>query len=885
MKPLKLELEGFGPYADKQTVDFAKLSKLGMFLIKGPTGSGKTTIFDAMTFALYGGSSGDASNSKAGRNDLEEWRCNQAPADAPTSVSFTFSSRGHTYQFARRLVRKRTKLNPEYGGGEIDENGVLIPFFENPKKDELTRKAEELIGLTKEQFRQVVLLPQGQFERFLIASSSDKEEILKKIFNTQTWEGYAQCFYNAAKARKDVLTDKKNTIEKSLYEENMTAVSQLGERITQYEREREQLAREYALFDADAKEKQLTVDVQLAERYKPLHQEEQKLARLQGQAEQISALTEIYDRAENAEKLRDVVARFEQEQQESRSRRLAAEKFARELPVVQQKLQDAQQKKLLHEQNSPIAELQRRIGDYEARRPFYEELQKIQQTVQLLRAEEEMRRKNCVKEEANATAAKAAAVEAYTKSEQAKDIAREYRHRYYAGIYGEIAAQLTENAPCPICGSTSHPNPAVKAADSVSKTELDAKEEAAEKAERIHKLAEEKREKAEKAWNDARQALVTAQSEAAQAEQTLKGTQANLIPGIVNTSALQRAIEARKAEIQEYDARGKTLQLALDTLQKQFSELNTNLRNAAQEQSKAEEKLEAARIALEDALQQGGYPDYAFVKAELKSAEERKKLHAQIVRYHQEVEAANQNLSRMREELAETCEPDAALFEIRRKEINDTKALYTRRNAELKQEIDRLSAKQSKLTDLEREYNQNIVEADNDLSFAKKLRGDSGVGLQRYVLAVMFSQVIAEANRMLEKVHGGRYHLYRSVEGGTGNKHGLELKVHDNRSPEQKGRSVAMLSGGEKFLVSLSLSIGMSAIAQRTGVQIEALFIDEGFGTLDDSSIHDAMDILESVRRSSGMIGIISHVALLESNISNHLEVIKTASGSRIQPV
>ena len=180
-------------------------------------------------------------------------------------------------------------------------------------------------------------------------------------------------------------------------------------------------------------------------------------------------------------------------------------------------------------------------------------------------------------------------------------------------------------------------------------------------------------------------------------------------------------------------------------------------------------------------------------------------------------------------------------------------------------------------------FDANYRQAEDDLNFAKKLRGDAGIGLQRYVLAILFNQVIAEANRMLAKVHGGRYHLYRSDEKGKGNKRGLELKVYDNRSPEADGRGVAMLSGGEKFLVSLALSIGMSTVAQKGGVQIEALFIDEGFGTLDDNSIHDAMDVLESVRRSSGMIGIISHVQLLESNIPTHLEVVKSDSGISIR--
>ena len=135
---------------------------------------------------------------------------------------------------------------------------------------------------------------------------------------------------------------------------------------------------------------------------------------------------------------------------------------------------------------------------------------------------------------------------------------------------------------------------------------------------------------------------------------------------------------------------------------------------------------------------------------------------------------------------------------------------------------------------------------------------------------------------MLLDVHGGRYQLQRSDEKGKGNKRGLELIAHDNRVPNEEGRNVSMLSGGEKFLVSLALSIGMSAVAQKSGLKLDALFIDEGFGTLDESSINDAITVLESVKRNSGMIGIISHVKVLDENITRHLEVVKTSSGSRI---
>ncbi|MBO7662873.1 MAG: hypothetical protein J6U01_05840 [Clostridia bacterium] len=242
------------------------------------------------------------------------------------------------------------------------------------------------------------------------------------------------------------------------------------------------------------------------------------------------------------------------------------------------------------------------------------------------------------------------------------------------------------------------------------------------------------------------------------------------------------------------------------------------------------------------------------------------------------------HVEKKKEELSGRPEPDASSFDEREREINNESETYIRKSTELKSVIFRLSEKEKDLSEKHRHYKDNIREAESDLALARKLRGDSGIGLQRYVLAVMFSQVIGEANRMLQYVHGGRYHLFRTDDRGSGNKRGLELKVHDNRSPEKEGRSVSLLSGGEKFLVSLALSIGMSTVAQKSGVQIEALFIDEGFGTLDNSSIQDAMDILENVRRSSGMIGIISHVQLLEDAITTKLHVLKRETGSVIVP-
>ena len=270
MKPLKLELQAFGPYVERQTVDFEKLAKSGIFLIKGNTGSGKTTIFDAMTFALYGGGSGEDTKSKNGRNDLEEWRCTQADNALDTFVSLTFSVRGRTYYFKRSLVMKRTKLSPANEAGEIDENGNVLPFFNNPRGDFLTAKAVEIIGLTKEQFRQVILLPQGQFERFLTASSGEKEDILQKIFGTEQWEKYAESFFEKANARKQALVEENNDVRKSLSEEDVDSVEELAQKIEDTKNEKQCAEKVHSDFGGTKRQEALNRDRQLSAQFNQL---------------------------------------------------------------------------------------------------------------------------------------------------------------------------------------------------------------------------------------------------------------------------------------------------------------------------------------------------------------------------------------------------------------------------------------------------------------------------------------------------------------------------------------------------------------------------------------------------------------------------------------
>ena len=249
----------------------------------------------------------------------------------------------------------------------------------------------------------------------------------------------------------------------------------------------------------------------------------------------------------------------------------------------------------------------------------------------------------------------------------------------------------------------------------------------------------------------------------------------------------------------------------------------------------------------------------------------------------EEATERRQQLKSLQEELGRQQEPDEEACKTELARLEKLQETYAKETAVLSETIRRLSQKAEKLALAGEGLEEKLLEAEQDLAFAKKLRGDAGTGLQRYVLGILFSSVIAAANRMLSMVHGGRYRLFRSDEKAQGsNKRGLELKVYDKNSEEHEGRFVSTLSGGEKFLASLALSIGMSTIAQKSGIRIEALFIDEGFGSLDEDSITDAMQILGSIQQANGLVGIISHVQLLQERIPTKLRVEETEKGSHI---
>lgn len=878
MKPCTVEFQAFGPYAGHELVDFEKLAARGLFLICGKTGTGKTMILDAITFALYGKSSGH------GRDDFEAMRCTNAAFDVTTYVRFTFENNGIYYRFERRLERKRKNLSASYMVWQKDENGTWTALFENAKEKMLNEKAEEIIGLSYEQFRQVIVLPQGQFEKFLTSDSADKEKILTSIFGEEKWQAVAQLMFEEATERRQQLKSLQEQISNSLQEEACETLAELEAVIAQ---KKERLVTMEAAYQEGACEKQIRAlrdRLALVSRFQDLrrgkarvrayeekqHDRAEQEKRIQDarRAEKVKELLLELHRAEAAQAERKTAVRAAD--QAAGQAKQQAEQILLQVTAQQQKNDEIEEKK------AQKIQLTAKITDYESIAALEQNFQKQRKAAEsaLQEAEQE-------KQVYESYAPKLVMLhEAY---ETDMEEHRKLLAAYLAGITGELAASLVEGQPCPVCGSREHPQKAVRTEADTSKEHVEEKRAEAEAVYQKLQQTMQKQEQAKKKYEEKQRLAQELQLAKEAAYTRLVEMQNNLIPEIGSLAELQKKLQQLTDEIGKDTEKLQSLTKMLEQANNTVAETAAKAELARQEEELTQKKQEAAMQAVAKGLSEHGFADIKEAEQLLMGEKELEGMRRQIADYDAGKKAAEEQVMRLQEELGRQQEPDAEACKTELARLEKLQETYAKETAVLSETIRRLSQKADKLAQAGEGLEEKLLEAEQDLAFAKKLRGDAGTGLQRYVLGILFSSVIAAANRMLSMVHGGRYRLFRSDEKAQGsNKRGLELKVYDKNSEEHEGRFVSTLSGGEKFLASLALSIGMSTIAQKSGIRIEALFIDEGFGSLDEDSITDAMQILGSIQQANGLVGIISHVQLLQERIPTKLCVEETEKGSHI---
>lgn len=878
MKPCTVEFQAFGPYAGHELVDFEKLAARGLFLICGKTGTGKTMILDAITFALYGKSSGH------GRDDFEAMRCTNAAFDVTTYVRFTFENNGIYYRFERRLERKRKNLSASYMVWQKDENGTWTALFENAKEKMLNEKAEEIIGLSYEQFRQVIVLPQGQFEKFLTSDSADKEKILTSIFGEEKWQAVAQLMFEEATERRQQLKSLQEQISNSLQEEACETLAELEAVIAQ---KKERLVTMEAVYQEGACEKQIRAlrdRLALVSRFQDLRRGKARVRAYEEKQHDRAEQEKRIQDARRAEKVKELLLelhRAEAAQAERKKAVRAADQAAGQ--AKQQAEQILLQVTAQQQKNDEIEEKKAQKIQLTAKITDYESIAALEQNFQKQRKAAESALQEAEQEKQVYESYAPKLVMLHETYETDMEEHRKLLAAYLAGITGELAASLVEGQPCPVCGSREHPQKAVRTEADTSKEHVEEKRAEADAVYQKLQQTMQKQEQAKKKYEEKQRLAQELQLAKETAYTRLAEMQNNLIPEIGSLAELQKKLQQLTDEIGKDTEQLQSLTKMLEQANNTVAETAAKAELARQEEELTQKKQEAAMQAVAKGLSEHGFADIKEAEQLLMGEKELEGMRRQIADYDAGKKAAEEQVMRLQEELGRQQEPDEEACKTELARLEKLQETYAKETAVLSETIRRLSQKAEKLALAGEGLEEKLLEAEQDLAFAKKLRGDAGTGLQRYVLGILFSSVIAAANRMLSMVYGGRYRLFRSDEKAQGsNKRGLELKVYDKNSEEHEGRFVSTLSGGEKFLASLALSIGMSTIAQKSGIRIEALFIDEGFGSLDEDSITDAMQILGSIQQANGLVGIISHVQLLQERIPTKLRVEETEKGSHI---
>ncbi len=882
MKPVSVRLKAFGPYVDEQFVDFAQLEKGGLFLIAGDTGSGKTTILDAMCCALYGESSG------GNRGSLEAMRCKAAAKEENTLVEFTFDHNGNRYRFVRELKFARKNMH-DYHACMIERDGLFVPLLENSTKSAVNRTAEDIIGLTVGQFRQVIILPQGKFETLLTSDSVAKEAILTSIFDAEKWDTIAASLSAQVRQRDTALKAEAASLD-ALFtrygcdgEDTMAAL--LAEKTAALEERRKVLAQAETVYAAMQKklEELIVIDGQFAEwercrkRYEILLKDSAAFAA----EEAVLAL------ADEAQKCRPLFDRFAAARQENAAAIKAHSEVAAVVETTAQQQQAAAKAVDAHEETaSSVEEMAREAVVLREKRTVYEQLPQKRAEVQS--ASEQHEHAMAMLE--NAVKEAAVKEEAWQRCriEQAEAIAacEAAEERYFRGIGGTLAAALEAGKPCPVCGSKEHPAPAVMTTDSISEEEFKTYKEARSRAiaafDEAQRSALEAREHCQAMELRERQAAEQSKTATLAWETALSMR----VEGIDTAAQLEARLQTCEQAQETFAAQREALQQALADATREAQHAAARFSQKEEYATATKQALDEAQTVWEEALAASPFADEAaFVKAVL-PFEEREQRKTALGDAKAALAHAAEEAALWRERVGDKERPQMDVQKEQHRQAETNLEALRREITLMQNTVETLKADTEDAAKRMAAYREARQTTDADMEFSRRISGSSGVSLKRYVLGVMLTNITVQANQLLAGVYGGRYRLYRTDEiAGSGHKGGLELEVFDQYNNER--RSVTTLSGGEKFLVALSLAIGLSAVVQAggNGVRLEAMFVDEGFGSLSREAVSDAIEILQGVQKSNGLVGVISHVDKLAETIPNRIEITKTAKGSRLKVI
>ena len=925
MKPLKLTMSAFGSYAGKNVIDFTGQQQ-GIFLITGDTGAGKTTIFDAITYALYNQTSGGERNGNMMRSQY-------AQPETETYVELEFLYRGQTYRVRRNPDYKITKT---LKNGKIREqkvphsveltlpDGTVFP----EKKNATDAKIIEILGLTADQFSQIVMIAQGDFLKLLYTKSDERKMIFSKLFRTDIYWKIQENLRRKSMEMDERIQENDRAFEQEksrimpLPESEEIPLDELVERLR--ERLKDAL-KEQNLRRANVEElnKKITKYEEINKLFVSLEKIRQNGKELE--ARQVES-KERRQQIENARKADKVLVAEQQnlrQQQEVEQSAQAIAKMTETLANNQEmfetlktQLQEAEAK-----QKREAADTQKKMLALEQSFPSYEALQNARSEEQQAKKVWEDLRKTSEESFHKKAAGIAALKEQQKRQEQiveqtkknweqtslsASESAKHYEHMYEAFLKeqaGILAENLSAGCPCPVCGSTVHPDPAKLSDHAVTELEV-------EQAKKTRAAAEEKRDLAYAAF----EAEKTEKQKLAQA---VEKEEADFV--LAQTIAKQQRKEAEQnyASLQKIaeQIREKLVYPSLVEAKKQYAAMQKALETAEQEIAKKRKKVSELAEAM-NTLKGQKLAEEENQKTAKKLAVKTEKEYAKLLEksgfvseetYHLAIlpERSRSKLEREEKEYESQCLRKQSEQKLLEKQVSGkTYTDTTELNEQLKAEKQALKEAEKTYMELHTAYENDRSVLQNCAVYLEKgkklesedqvikslsktangrLSGSAKIDFETYIQRQYFKQIIHEANKRLLTMSNHQFILKLKEEANTGRKtnEGLDLSVYSLVTDSE--RDVKTLSGGESFLAALAMALGLSDIVERSAGAIhpDMMFIDEGFGSLDAQSRQQAIEVLAELAGDSRMVGIISHVTELKEQIDRQLVVSRTDKGSR----
>lgn len=987
-----ITLANIGPFVGENIVDFDDLSKAGLFLLEGPTGSGKSTVLDAIVFALYGAMASSAAG-------VDRMRADLAAVGDDSFVELVFEVNAGVFRVRRNPAYERPKKSGE--GTTIQKAGVSLWRLATPDDDAgtlLSAKSHEAdleiyraIGLTRAQFVQTVLLPQGEFAAFLRATPTERQTLLQRLFNTELYDkmaadldahrrgavatrGQAQeelehavtAFVTAAELDEEAAAVVRAT---SIAELPDAVAHHLGiakaqlevSRSTHAEVQTRTDAADLALRNAQAHNEKLQTLRELDERKARLSEQatlqrarETTRLNLRAAKELSPYWRAVTDATTRVEELTERLAGAEAELRDDEARDVVTEWLTDPLAAAEglnttaralaPAAADAQR---IDQLRADCAQTQARLNDAETNQePIVAELAQLPAAIESLRDKLDAAKADAANIDLLTSNREAAATRLARAKEAeriatrieiergevaklkaaAKEAEREYsqaQRARIAGIAAELAAELDEEQPCPVCGSRNHPAPAKPGPTSASAAMVQAAaERAANAVEELERAAE---------------MLATSDRELAAAQGAAKGTSvtecdaelSDAQAALESATQSQGAVEGLELERHALEQTAERLNTKLTTLKEQVVSLGESVARATITLTETDARIEAAKgnyptvaeridaldrhiaklrsIAQlrselasskssaaerqggwENALAESPLPDVAAFTQAREQLSELDTLNEQIDAYNAEFHYVTTSLARTEFEgldmdaaPVELAPLSAALQTCQSELLDATQqlGLHTSR-------FDSVARHAKLVNDQLRAVGAVIAETETAIRLAEIINATSPenqlrVPLPTYVLVTRFKEVLAAANDRLATMSDGRYSIeYFEERESHGRKSGLGISILDRHT--ERLRPAGDLSGGESFYTSLALALGLAdvVVQEAGGVELGTLFIDEGFGTLDSATLDAVLAEIGRLRSGGRTVGLVSHVDELKQRISERIEVRRAAPGT-----